>query len=759
MTHRYNLRKRKLAVFPGSSFSAFSDGNEYPGPDENDEIGTYAGYGNVTDDFLLHDEPPRKKMVLASGSRSFSDKSLVIALTVASLATRLYSVNLSSIVVWDEAHFGKFANYYLKRTFYFDVHPPLGKMLIAFSGWLFSYKGSFAFESGSKYADEVPIAAMRAFCCIFGALTVPLMFLIVRNLQMRKETALFVASMALFDNAIVAISKFVLLDSILLFFTTLSLFFATKISQHETKPFGGRFFFFLAATGFSLGLVLSVKWVGLFTFAFVGVMTIADLWSLLRIAKREPVTWGKHFLVRAFFLICVPLIVYMATFKLHFTILKNSGPGDAQMSSLFQSRLVGSKVQNVSRPVTWDGITTLRNNGHGGGLLHSHVQGYPEGSKQQQVTIYHHSDHNNNWKMLRPWERKGSSREQKGSSSSKKKNDLLVEDASDIFIYDSQVFRLSHVATNRNLHTHPLAAPITVDDYEVSCYGNATTGDEKDHWQIEIISGGMPTVRGVPIVKSLSTRFRIRHVLLGCYLGTTGEHLPEWGFKQMEVVCTKEKNSRTVWNIESGGILDDFFDEKLVPSTFLQDFLDLNVAMWHGNNGLKPKTGKKDLLTSKPHQWPTLEIGLRMCNWNDNTLKFYLIGNPIVWWTAVFSILFFYLEISVIYIRKKITTFISFTDEQYANRGMILTIGWALHYIPFYLMGRVTYLHHVFPSLLVSFLTTGLVVERHVKGRFVVGLAVAIFCGTFLFFSPLTYGFTGKNELMAGRRWREKWNI
>jgi len=38
----------------------------------------------------------------------------------------------------------------------------------------------------------------------------------------------------------------------------------------------------------------------------------------------------------------LPLIVYMINFKIHFLILNGTGPGDAQMSSLFQANLEGN---------------------------------------------------------------------------------------------------------------------------------------------------------------------------------------------------------------------------------------------------------------------------------------------------------------------------------------------------------------------------------------------------------------------------------
>ena len=67
-------------------------------------------------------------------------------------------------------------------------------------------------------------------------------------------------------------------------------------------------------------------------------------------------------------------------------------------------------------------------------------------------------------------------------------------------------------------------------------------------------------------------------------------------------------------------------------SYFLHDFVHLNVAMWTSNNALVPDPDKeKDILTSKPLEWPLMLTGLRMVSWADNAIKFYLVGNPTTW--------------------------------------------------------------------------------------------------------------------------------
>jgi len=245
---------------------------------------------------------------------------------------------------------------------------------------------------------------------------------------------------------------------------------------------------------------------------------------------------AAHVAARVVGLIILPFLVYLLSFAIHFAVLTNSGPGDAQMSSLFQANLRGTNVGRDSPlEIAYGSLVTIKNMGYGGGLLHSHVQTYPEGSGQQQITCYHHKDANNNW-FFYP-----------------NRGDTPFDPEADPrFIADGEVIRLLHAQTGRNLHSHQIAAPVTKSQWEVSCYGNATIGDAKDHWKIEVVSDAASRDRSK--IRTLTTAFRLKHEVLGCYLRAGNTNLPQWGFKQIEVTCTKENNPRdtyTHWNIES----------------------------------------------------------------------------------------------------------------------------------------------------------------------------------------------------------------
>lgn len=48
-----------------------------------------------------------------------------------------------------------------------------------------------------------------------------------------------------------------------------------------------------------------------------------------------------------------------------------------------------------------------------------------------------------------------------------------------------------------------------------------------------------------------------------------------------------------------------------------------------------------DILASTPTQWPLVGSGLRMIRWTDEMIKFYLLGNPMVWWPSIASVAVF----------------------------------------------------------------------------------------------------------------------
>lgn len=88
----------------------------------------------------------------------------------------------------------------MKGTFYFDVHPPLGKMLVGLAGYIAGYNGTYEFPSGQTYPEWVNYVGMRMFLSSFSALSVPFAYMTAVQLGFTKPASYLVGLLTLLGN-------------------------------------------------------------------------------------------------------------------------------------------------------------------------------------------------------------------------------------------------------------------------------------------------------------------------------------------------------------------------------------------------------------------------------------------------------------------------------------------------------------------------------------------------------------------------------
>lgn len=685
---------------------------------------------------------------------------VLLAIVAIGFGTRLFNLSLPSHICWDETHFGKHANYYLKGEFFFDVHPPLAKMSIAFAGYLSGYNGSFPFDKPGDSYGENSYVGMRMFCATLGTLCVPLAYLTVWELTKSTGAALLSTAFIVFDHGCITISQYILLDPVLMFWIMLSTYCFTKFQNCKNVPYSVEWWAWMAASGVSLSCAFSCKWVGLFVILWAGITTVMNLWDLLGDLSLSLFEIGKHFLARVLCLIMIPIFVYLFWFAIHFKMLPNSGPGDGFFSSAFQSTLKGNSLyQNVvPAELAFGSIITLKNARAGGALLHSHTHLYPKEHppEQQQITCYSHKDDNNKWLVKKAYE------------------DYSKEQPLE-YLKNGDWIRLEHVATKRNLHSHGEKAPLTTHHNQVTGYGDNGKGDANDFWRVEIVSGEGDDGR----IKTVKTVFRLIHVNLGCALHGSTQVLPKWGWEQLEVTCNPiTHHSHNLWNVEG-------HENERVPKaasdfyrpSFLGSVYESHVVMAQTNSGFKPKEGE---VTSQPWQWP---INFRGQVFSGADYRVYLLGNPVIWWYILGIMCLFGLLYSFHAVRTQ-RGFIDPPQEQARRKRMEsacgwLFLGWALHYFPFYSMGRVLYFHHYFPAYLYSAMLAGIVSQylckslaliskldkwRQVAYHGAVCLLLAGCIISFWLFRGLSYGMSGPmahlpDSTAAVYKWMDSWEV
>ncbi|KAJ2783453.1 Protein O-mannosyltransferase 2 [Coemansia interrupta] len=700
-------------------------------------------------------------------SRGISERTMVIVLTLIAAFTKLYRIGRRDNVSWDEAHFGKFGAYYLNRTFYHDVHPPLAKMLVGFSELLAGHNGTFDFKGGHTYPAYVNYRFMRVFNALFGIALTPMAYITFRQLRLPMRFAAMAALFVTFDNAICVMSRFILLDAPLLGFTALALTMLACFYRQRSQPFSPLWWRYLLLTGVALGLVLSSKWIGLFAVALVGLYTIAELYEMFCNMHMPVNTYVRHWTARILALIVIPLFVYMLTFMMHFSVL-NRYHGSANFMPMgFQVRLRGNPLGRQPYDIHTGSYVRLHSHDSGTGYLHSHEHKYPVGSQRQQITGYGYADPNNFWAIDR--------RMVAGSFNTAEDIDMAaapIEGA----IQDGDLVSMRHNSTSAYLYSESrFTAPMSSKYHEVSAVSVNSTEAKHPNimWVVEVVNPEKRMKDGR--IHPLGTPIRLRNAVSGCLLLSTGERLDkDWGWGQSEIACEKggKPDEEHLWTIERH-VNKNMKSTNLgqhMSSSFLRDFAVLNRQMWLTNNALIPDHDKHNVLESDPLTWPFMVYPMRMVGWDDRSIKYLEVGNPLLWWGSAVVCLVFPLQVLYwLACWKRGTLGNRWRGgelREYLEGALMLWGGWALHYLPFFLMGRVTYLHHYLPALYfgilflvyqIYFVSSWYLNERSIRKVLYGSITLVAF--VFWWFSPLTYGWDKPIKQLKGMQWASSWPV
>lgn len=238
-----------------------------------------------------------------------------LLLLVSGLFSRLIFISYPPQVVWDETHFVTFAASYLSGKPFTDIHPPLGKLLIAAT-----LKSAGAkpiddnFTANTPYPAGFPYAAGRFVAGVAGGLLPLVVFLTALSLGLSPLVSLAVGFFTLFDNALLAESRYMLIDILVPFFAIAGAGFF--IAHLGVPPSTRKWWAYIASASFFAGCAMSTKWTG------AGLLGATAIFAWIEYTRDRDF---RLFLKRGAILIGVPMVIYGVIFGMHYMLLKETG--------------------------------------------------------------------------------------------------------------------------------------------------------------------------------------------------------------------------------------------------------------------------------------------------------------------------------------------------------------------------------------------------------------------------------------------------
>jgi len=682
-----------------------------------------------------------------------------------SFATRYYRLEHPRAVVFDELHYIKFITLYLKRIFFFDPQPPLGKQLMTLVAYFVGFKGDLTYAKiGDPYKPELPILGLRLLPCISGSLIAPICYLISIQLGYRQLTAALVSVLIITENSLLTQSRFLLLEPTLILFSVLSIYcYLNFAKQHSIG--------WLSLASISATLAACTKYSGFYSFGLILALVTYSWWHLLdQLDTRELV---RRTVLYFCCVLIVPIVIYLAIFYIHLAWLDQAGPHDSIMTSAFQASLengLASITRGQPLEIVHGSQITLRHTHGRSCWLHSHEHLYPikysdgrGSSHQQQVTCYSFKDVNNWWIVKRPHV-----------------DELMVSEPYDR-VRDGDLIQLVHGLTGRTLNSHDVASSMSPYSQEVSCYVDHNISmPAQNVWKVRL--SNPQETNGY--WHTINSRLQLIHLNSSLALRFSGRQLPDWGFHQHEIVADKElKNEDTIWNVEEHRHTKsedqkvrelqmgqaEFVPLEPTSLTFMEKFYELHQKLF-----TYQQDAIKDHIYACESALDWIFLSRGTAYWVDSSIKsdaqIFLIGNVTNSLAGLASIILFTSLILFYLLRRKRQVYSDISDPHWLKiqfQAVVLIGGYLIHLIPYFLYESPLFLQYYLNALTFKLLIVGAlldhlydlpIMQKYIPHSLLVFLAIKSL-GTFIHLSPLSFGTDLTKEEVERLRWKDTWQL
>lgn len=285
----------------------------------------------------------------------------ILVITLVSFWTRNFMLHFPAEAVFDEVHFGEFTNDYLQGKYFFDIHPPLAKLILFAFAKVAQYDGHVNFSAPGEF-EGVEYVGLRQIPALFASFCAPVLFVACRCFGVSTGGSFAAAWMVVCDNPLIVEGRFILTDGILHFFVCLAIAATGAVRTQKYRSL--EWWFALVFHGFAAGCAVSCKFTALSVLVFVGIVHLVDLISIyyknldFRTLK-EP--FLKELSERGCVIGLVVVVVLFSTFVIHLIVLPYLGPDVAFTPDAFAKSLIDPEDKNPNWKVRTENQSLVKN--------------------------------------------------------------------------------------------------------------------------------------------------------------------------------------------------------------------------------------------------------------------------------------------------------------------------------------------------------------------------------------------------------------